>query len=103
MVRDEVTNETFRVDHLLSEQLTKRLKKNKNSLELNDLIKKLENSELNDLNEIDSVIEKFKIKAPNTGNKLSPVKEFNLMFQTQMGSTGQIKRFKTIFKIDPFF
>lgn len=98
MVRDEVTNETFRVDHLLTEQLAKRLKKNKSSRELNDLIKKLENSELSNLKEIDDLIEKFNIKAPNTGNKLSMAKEFNLMFQTQMGSTAQTKRFNKLVK-----
>ena len=41
--------------------------------------------------EIDAIILKYKIKDPDTGNELSKAEPFNLMFDTQIGPTGQMK------------
>lgn len=36
-------------------------------------------------------IQKYKIKAPDTGNDLSEAVAFNLMFQSDIGPTGYVK------------
>ncbi|PWN97124.1 putative glycine--tRNA ligase GRS1 [Tilletiopsis washingtonensis] len=41
--------------------------------------------------ELGGLIKKFGIKAPESGNDVSDPVEFNLMFDTQIGPTGQIK------------
>jgi glycyl-tRNA synthetase len=41
--------------------------------------------------ELDEVILKYKIKAPDTNNDLSPSYKFNLMFDTPIGPQGAIK------------
>ena len=38
-----------------------------------------------------AVIEKYQMKSPVTGNALSEPMEFNLMFNTSIGPTGQLK------------
>ncbi|KAK9900813.1 glycyl-tRNA synthetase [Cystobasidium minutum MCA 4210] len=40
---------------------------------------------------LQGLIEKFQIKAPETGNDLTEPKEFNLMFDSNIGPTGQVK------------
>lgn len=40
---------------------------------------------------LQGLIEKFKIKAPETGNDLTEPREFNLMFDSNIGPTGHIK------------
>ena len=41
--------------------------------------------------QMQAVIEKYQIKSPVTGNALSEPMEFNLMFNTSIGPTGQLK------------
>lgn len=88
MVRDLITNESYRVDHLLKSEIEKKLKKT-NDHHLIQLLDKIQNSQLNDLNEIDAVIQKFDIKSPKN-NQLSAASPFNLMFRTNIGSHGNI-------------
>jgi len=40
---------------------------------------------------LDKCILENKIKAPETGNDLSPAVPFNLMFASEIGPTGQLK------------
>lgn len=87
MVRDTKTNEPYRVDHFLKIEIQKLITKNKKP-DIENLLKKIENSQLTDLAEIDQVITKFDIKSPN-GNTLSKASAFNLMFQTDIGAKGQ--------------
>lgn len=42
-------------------------------------------------NELQEVLVKYDIKSPLTGNPLTEPIEFNLMFGTQIGPTGNIK------------
>lgn len=116
MVRDEKTNEPFRVDHLVIKNLEKRLSKTKKPIERNELteyLKMIQNSELT-TSQIDDLIRTLNIKSPTTGNSLTGSKEFNLMFQTHIGPSGQIKsylrpettqgvflNFKRVFKQSP--
>lgn len=116
MVRDEKTNEAFRIDHLVIKNLEKRLKRAKKPNEITELtesLKMVQNSQLYP-SEMDALITKLNIKSPTTGNSLTGSKEFNLMFQTHIGPSGQIKsylrpettqgvflNFKRIFKQSP--
>jgi glycyl-tRNA synthetase len=43
--------------------------------------------------EMDKILKEFNMKSPITGNDLSEPLEFNLMFQTQIGPTGQVRGF----------
>ncbi len=73
MVEDKKTHVRYRADHLVEEwarkQLNEELDTDKFSLE-----------------EIEEYIKSNKIKSPD-GNELTSVKQFNLMFQTELGST----------------
>ncbi|KAI8368288.1 glycyl-tRNA synthetase [Radiomyces spectabilis] len=41
--------------------------------------------------ELAEIMQKFDIRSPETGNELSVPQEFNLMFESQIGPTGQLK------------
>ena len=41
--------------------------------------------------EMDQMMKKYGVKAPDTNNDLSFPEPFNLMFQTSIGPTGQVK------------
>lgn len=43
--------------------------------------------------QIDECVQKYKIRAPDTGNDLSESHPFNLMFATEIGPTGQLQGF----------
>ena len=88
MVRDCETNEPFRADHLLKATLENTSKENH---ELNVILRKLESSQINNLEEIDEIVEKYKVKSPLTGNRLSKASYFNLMFQTKVGTSDTNK------------
>jgi glycyl-tRNA synthetase len=84
MVRDELTNEPFRADHLLKSIFDKM---SVEKSDIKDLLRKIENCQVNDLEEIDQIIEKYNIRSPLTGNKLLKAAYFNLMFQTKVGTS----------------
>ena len=94
MVQDEITNEPFRVDHLLKSELEKKILKNESGVveHIKDILQKLDSNQLK-IAEIESVIQKFQIKSPKTGNKLTKPVPFNLMFQTTVGPFAQYKRY----------
>ncbi len=96
MVKDSKTNTPFRVDHLLKDEIQKLVNSNTNPnsvKELKTVLKKIENSEITDLGDIDEIIMKYSIKSPNTGNSLNYPQPFNLMFKTQFGSNPNSKRY----------
>ena len=72
LVEDLVNQKRYRADHLLSQQ----------GLEVDGLTV----SDLNDL------IKKHQINSPD-GNQLSPVRQFNMMFTTQVGPTSHNKTY----------
>ena len=89
-VRDALTNEPYRADHLLKAELKARLDAiattetlDNDKDVLRSLLARLESGEITSLDEIDAIIERFHIKAPNTGNALHKAHQFNLMFQIQ--------------------
>ncbi|KAJ3064911.1 Glycine--tRNA ligase 1, mitochondrial [Podochytrium sp. JEL0797] len=113
MVKDLKTGDIFRADHLVKQVLNARLdtdealatgtfdKKKvpkgkpmperlapevKHEYEM--VLEALDNYQGDDLWKL---MQKLEIKAPETGNDVSEPKLFNLMFETQIGPTGQFK------------
>ena len=121
MVKDVKTGDIFRADHLVEAVLEARLKGDKEARgvtalpvdaekEAKSKKKKVKSSAVklddttvarieNVLAQIDNyggpeladLIQQFDIKAPETGNALSVPVEFNLMFDSSIGPTGQVK------------
>ncbi|KAH9426522.1 hypothetical protein DERP_013704 [Dermatophagoides pteronyssinus] len=94
MVKDLVTGECFRLDHLIKAHLEKLSSNPKTSEEIRQecqtIVTKLDGFNKDQMNEI---LKKFKIKSPLTGNDLTEAIEFNLMFSTMIGPSGQVKGF----------
>ncbi|MCJ1403167.1 Glycine--tRNA ligase 1, mitochondrial [Xylographa trunciseda] len=121
MCKDPKTGEIFRADHLVEEVLESRLvgdkeargqkvevdeekdaKKKKKKVKEVKIIK-LENAQVKEYEEVlakidnyngdelGELITKYDIKNPATGGDLQPPRAFNLMFQTDIGPTGQLK------------
>ncbi|XP_046915883.2 glycine--tRNA ligase [Dermatophagoides farinae] len=94
MVKDLATGECFRLDHLIKAHLEKLASNSKTSDEIRQecqsIVTKLDGLSKEQMNEI---LQKFKIKSPLTGNDLSEAIEFNLMFSTMIGPSGQVKGF----------
>lgn len=121
MCRDLKTGEIFRADHIVEEVLEARLKGDKaargqaftesedeDKKKRKKKVKEIQNIKLDDevvkeyesvLNMIDGfsgaelgdLITKYNITNPATGGKLEPPVEFNLMFETAIGPSGQLK------------
>ena len=121
MCKDPKSGEIFRADHLVEEVLESRLNGNKEArgqkvevdeekdakkkkkkvkdtkaIKLDDaVIKEYEEvlAKIDNYNgdELGELITKYSIKNPTTGGDLQPPKAFNLMFQTDIGPTGQLK------------
>lgn len=120
MCKDQKTGEIFRADHLVEEVLEARLKgdkaargqlveeKEEDDKKRKKKVKEIKNIKLEDsvvaeyesvLNQIDGysgeelgeLITKYEINNPATGGKLQPPVEFNLMFETAIGPSGQLK------------
>merc|ERR1711962_1248217 len=94
MVKDMKNGECFRLDHLIKAALEK-VKADKKTNEetkarCDDIVVKLEGMSKG---EMAAVLREFDMKSPITGNDLSEPIEFNLMFQTGIGPTGDIKGF----------
>ncbi|RWS26915.1 glycine--tRNA ligase-like protein [Leptotrombidium deliense] len=94
MVKDTKTGECFRLDHLIKASLEKQIsdKKISNDVksEMEDIIIKLDGYKAEEMN---AVLRKFDIKSPITGNELTDAIDFNLMFSTSIGPTGNVKGF----------
>ncbi|KAK9479309.1 hypothetical protein V1514DRAFT_328293 [Lipomyces japonicus] len=121
MCRDPATGEIFRVDHLVEEVLESRLKGDKEArgqaattpasgeekkrkkkvkeikaIKLDDSVVQEYEEVLARIDgysgpELGQLMEKYEIVNPATGGKLSPPLEFNLMFETAIGPSGQLK------------
>ena len=121
MCKDPKSGEIFRADHLVEEVLESRLMGNKEARgekievdEEKEAKKKkkkaketkavrLEDKEVQEYEEVlakidnyngdelGKLITKYNIKNPATGGDLEPPKAFNLMFQTDIGPTGNLK------------
>jgi len=94
MVKDMVTSDCFRADHLVEENLARILAEPmltpERRRELEDMQARIE--ELTP-EEMGAAIKELDIKAPETKNELSEPYPFNLMFPTQIGPSGMLKGF----------
>ncbi|GAA6011547.1 hypothetical protein JCM11491_004684 [Sporobolomyces phaffii] len=120
MVKDSKTNEVYRADHLVEGVLEARLKGDKEARgvkeveqeedatkkkkkKVKSVAAKLEDSVVAEYDsilakidnytgaELGQLIREHKIVAPETGNEVTEPVEFNLMFDSSIGPTGQIK------------
>lgn len=92
MVRDVVTGDCYRADHILEDKIEELLKEpgitEAYALELKTIAARADDFSVEELGE---QLRRFKIKAPDTGNDVSDPFPFNLMFATQIGPTGKLK------------
>lgn len=89
MVKDTVTGDCFRADHLLEAHIDRMLTEDNISDELKEeLTALMERIDEVDQDEMDQLFKKYSVVAPETGNALTPAYPFNLMFQTSIGPTG---------------
>ncbi|KAH9369689.1 hypothetical protein HPB48_007656 [Haemaphysalis longicornis] len=92
MVKDLKNGECFRLDHLIKAHLEKLCADKKTTAEqkaeYEDIVVKLDGMTKDEMN---SVLRRFAIKSPITGNDLSDAIEFNLMFSTFIGPSGLVK------------
>ncbi|ODV88339.1 hypothetical protein CANCADRAFT_144750 [Tortispora caseinolytica NRRL Y-17796] len=121
MCRDPATGEIFRADHLVEEVLEARLKgdklargqdhaekdtseEKKRKKKVKEIVAvKLDDSVAAEYEfvlaqidgysgpELGDLMKKFDIRNPATGGELTPPMEFNLMFETAIGPSGQLK------------
>ena len=92
MVKDSVTGEFYRVDHLIKAILQERMKdpnmQTEQTTTYESILSHLDNyTEF----ELSYLLKKLDLKAPHTGNDLTQPEPFNLMFTTSIGPTGLIK------------
>ncbi|CEQ39913.1 SPOSA6832_01490 [Sporobolomyces salmonicolor] len=132
MVKDVKTNEVYRADHLVEGVLEARIKGDKEArgvkeveaeedatakkkkkkvksvaVKLDDKVVEEYQTILAKIDnytgaELGQLIREHKIVAPETGNEVSEPVEFNLMFDSSIGPTGQIKGEFTMAEIEHF-
>lgn len=94
MVKDLVTGDCYRADHLLKAQLEKMLLKkslNKDMItEYENVLRQIDNFDQQTLHEM---MTKYNVKAPGSNNDISAPMVFNLMFGTSIGPTGSTPGF----------
>ncbi|OWF40012.1 Glycine--tRNA ligase [Mizuhopecten yessoensis] len=94
MVKDLKNGACFRADHLVEGFFEKVLSDKKVAAakkdEIRQILPRIEGMTKEELGEL---IRKYEMKSPVTGNDVSDPMEFNLMFGTSIGPTGQIKGF----------
>jgi glycyl-tRNA synthetase len=93
MVRDAKTGDFYRADHILEDRLEKRIKDAATSEAEQKEIEHIL-AQLDDLKEpqLQKLMERFQIRS-DSGNELTPVVRFNLMFAADIGPTGLIRGF----------
>ncbi|XP_069119560.1 glycine--tRNA ligase-like [Argopecten irradians] len=94
MVKDLKTGACFRADHLVEGFFEKALSDKKMAAEKKEEMRQLlPTIECMTKEELGELIRKYEMKSPVTGNDVSDPMEFNLMFGTSIGPTGQMKGF----------
>ncbi|XP_074549412.1 glycine--tRNA ligase-like isoform X2 [Halichoeres trimaculatus] len=91
MVKDALTGECYRADHLLKAHLKKQMSDEKCSPEdvavMEDVITQMDNYTQKELADL---FVKYNVKSPSTGNDLTAPISFNLMFKTSIGPGGNV-------------
>lgn len=93
MVRDTVTGDVYRADHILEAALERKLKDEatpaEQKKECEEILAQIDNY---NGEQLDELIARFQVRS-DAGNVLSKAAAFNLMFGTEIGPTGYIKGF----------
>jgi glycyl-tRNA synthetase len=90
MVKDKVTGDCHRADHLLEETIEKLLENEKLTPEERHALESVAAQADNySLEELHAALTKYGAKAPDTGNEISEPFPFNLMFPTPIGPSGK--------------
>ncbi|XP_022090731.1 glycine--tRNA ligase-like [Acanthaster planci] len=91
MVKDLKTGECFRADHLLKAHLEKHLQDKKTTVEQRDeYATVLARLDCYGKDQLAEFFKKYNLKSPLTNNSLSKPMDFNLMFGTSIGPTGNL-------------
>ena len=93
MVKDEVTKDCHRADHLLEDLLEKKLATPIPADERAAIKDVLARIDEHTAAELGGYLKQYGAKAPETGNPISDPFPFNLMFQTSIGPRGDMKGF----------
>eukprot|EP00049_Salpingoeca_infusionum_P017633 m.353800 g.353800 ORF g.353800 m.353800 type:complete len:667 (-) comp16836_c0_seq1:181-2181(-) len=88
MVRDAVTGDCHRADHLLEDIMAAKAKEAKTEAERKELELIGHMADTYSIEELKELFARFEIKSPFTGNDLLDPIEFNMMFKTDIGPTG---------------
>ncbi len=91
LVKDVVTEDCYRADHLLKDRINEILddtEKNLSEEERDELVALRERLDELDDKQMDEMIVKHEVRAPQTGNALTPATHFNLMFKSSIGPSG---------------
>lgn len=90
MVKDVLTGECHRADHLLEETIDKLLENDKLTAEERHSLESVRAQADNySVDELGAALSKYGAKAPDTGNDVSAPFPFNLMFPTPIGPSGR--------------
>lgn len=93
MCRDLQTNNCFRADHLLEEKIEELLKQTTDATRQAHLIDIKTHAGDYPQEKLAELLKQFDVRAPDTNNALSEPFPFNLMFETQIGPSGQQRGF----------
>jgi glycyl-tRNA synthetase len=90
MVKDKITGDCHRADHLLEETIDKLLEDEKLTPEQRHVLESVRAQADNyNVDELHDALTKYGAKAPDTGNDISEPFPFNLMFPTPIGPSGK--------------
>ncbi|CAI4854845.1 BCE_3a_G0055960.mRNA.1.CDS.1 [Saccharomyces cerevisiae] len=94
MCRNPKTGEYYRADHLIEQTLKKRLlDKDVNPQDMKNMEKILTTIDGFSGPELNLVMQEYNINDPVTNDVLDALTSFNLMFETRIGASGQLKAF----------
>ncbi|EGD74118.1 glycyl-tRNA synthetase [Salpingoeca rosetta] len=90
MVKDMQTGDCHRADHLLEDAMAAKMNDDDVTEEQKAEYARVQTmADTYTKDELKSLFEKYGIKAPITGNELSDPMDFNMMFKTEIGPTGE--------------
>lgn len=94
MVKDVVSGDCHRADHLLEDVMDALIAKKETTPEQKEEYSKIRAQADNyTIEELHQLFQRFNVKAPVTGNDITYPVEFNMMFSTQIGPTGLLQGF----------
>eukprot|EP00737_Agarophyton_chilense_P000527 gb/GEZJ01000588.1/.p2 GENE.gb/GEZJ01000588.1/~~gb/GEZJ01000588.1/.p2 ORF type:complete len:735 (+),score=108.31 gb/GEZJ01000588.1/:111-2207(+) len=88
MVTDVQTAAPYRADHVLGDHLEQLIQTQPDHPFTDEISYLLATLDELDQAQMDKYLTKYEVKAPETGNDITPCTPFNLMFQTSIGPSG---------------